>query len=82
MGASAIQNVGAYGVEAKDVIHAVECFDTQTRKTVRFSNEECRFGYRDSMFKKDDVRGRYYVLRVSFRLRPGGIPMSLDYGAH
>ncbi len=80
VGASAIQNVGAYGVEAKDVIHAVECFDTQTRKTVRFSNEECRFGYRDSMFKKDDVRGRYYVLRVSFRLRPGGIPMSLDYG--
>lgn len=78
-GASAIQNVGAYGVEAADVIHAVECFDTETRKTVRFSNEECRFGYRDSIFKHE-AKGRYYVLRVSFRLNPDGIPRNLEYG--
>lgn len=79
VGASAVQNVGAYGVEAKDVIHAVECFDTETRQTVRFTNEECRFGYRDSFFKHEG-RGRYYVLRVSFRLRQGGKAESLEYG--
>ncbi len=80
VGASAVQNVGAYGVEAKDVIHTVECFDTLSRKTVVFSNEECEFGYRDSLFKHDDVRGRYYVLRVSFRLNPDGKARYLDYG--
>ncbi len=80
VGASAIQNVGAYGVEAKDVIHTVECFDTLTRKTVLFSNVECEFGYRDSIFKHDDVRGRYYVLRVSFKLNPDGKARHLDYG--
>lgn len=80
VGASAIQNVGAYGVEAKDVIHTVECFDTLSRKTVIFTNEECEFGYRDSLFKHDDVRGRYYVLRVSFKLNPDGKARHLDYG--
>ena len=80
VGASAIQNVGAYGVEAKDVIHTVECFDTLSRKTVIFSNEECEFGYRDSLFKHDEVRGRYYVLRVSFKLNPDGKAHHLDYG--
>lgn len=79
VGASAIQNVGAYGVEAKDVIHAVECFDTITRKTVRFSNKECKFGYRDSVFKHEG-RGRYFVLRVSFRLNPDGKARNLEYG--
>lgn len=79
VGASAIQNVGAYGVEAKDVIHHVECFDTLHRKTVIFNNEECRFGYRDSAFKKE-WKGRYYVLRIAFKLIPGGKPFSLEYG--
>lgn len=78
-GASAVQNVGAYGVEAGDYIHAVECFDTETRKTVRFTCEECQFGYRDSRFKHD-WKGRYYVLRVSFRLDSTGIPRHLEYG--
>ncbi len=78
VGASAIQNVGAYGVEACDVIFAVECFDSQTRQVVRFSNEECRFGYRDSIFK-NELRNRYYVLRVSFRLRPSDVAENLRY---
>lgn len=79
VGASAVQNVGAYGVEAKDVIHSVECFDVMTRETVRFTNEECHFGYRDSFFKHEG-KGRYIILRVAFRLVPGGNPESLDYG--
>ena len=79
VGASAIQNVGAYGVEAGELIHAVECFDIETRKTVRFTREQCRFGYRDSMFKHEG-KGRYYVLRVSFRLYPDGKARNLTYG--
>lgn len=79
VGASAIQNIGAYGVEAKDYLHSVECFDTVTRKTVRFTNEECRFGYRDSRFKHEE-RGRYIVLRVSFRLEKSEIARYLEYG--
>lgn len=79
VGASPVQNVGAYGVEAGDVIHAVECFDTLTRRVCRFTAEECRFGYRDSFFKHEG-KGRYIVLRVSFRLNPDGIARSLVYG--
>lgn len=78
VGASAVQNIGAYGAEAKDVIHNVECFDTVTRKTRVFTNEECRFGYRDSFFKHEG-KGRYYVLRVSFRLRKSNLAANLDY---
>lgn len=79
VGASPVQNVGAYGVEAGDVIHSVECFDLSTRKTCRFLADECRFAYRDSLFKHEG-RGRYIVLRVSFKLRPDGVPRSLEYG--
>lgn len=79
VGASPVQNVGAYGVEACDVIHAVECFDIESRKVVRFTNEESRFGYRDSYFKHEG-KGRFIVLRVSFRLRPDTIAHNLEYG--
>lgn len=78
VGASAVQNIGAYGVEAKDAIHHVECFDTLTRKTVVFTNGECGFAYRDSRFKHE-WKGRYYVIRVSFRLRPSEEARSLEY---
>jgi len=79
VGAAPVQNVGAYGVEAKDVVHVVECFDTFTRKVCRFKAEECRFAYRDSFFKHEG-RGRYIVLRVSFRLRPDTTARNLEYG--
>lgn len=79
VGASAVQNVGAYGSEAKDVIFKVECYDTLAGRTVTLSNEDCRFGYRDSMFKHEG-KGRYYVLRVAFRLNPDGEARHLDYG--
>lgn len=80
VGASAVQNVGAYGMEAGDVIHSVECFDTFTRHTRRFTREECRFAYRDSFFKHEG-RGRYVVLRVAFRLRPSAKASCLTYGS-
>lgn len=67
VGAAPIQNIGAYGAEAKDVIEWVECFRTDTRETVMLSREACRFGYRDSVFKHE-LRGRAVVLAVHFAL--------------
>lgn len=79
VGASAVQNVGAYGVEAKDYIFSVECYDRLTNKVVTITHEDCCFGYRDSMFKHSG-RGRYFVLRVAYRLSPGIIAEHLEYG--
>lgn len=79
VGAAPVQNVGAYGVEIKDSLHSVECFDIETRKTVTLMANECRLGYRDSIFK-NEAKGRYYILRASFRLRPSTEAIHLDYG--
>src|SRR5687768_7822870 len=73
VGATPIQNVGAYGQDVSETIVAVEAMDLRTRARVTFDNEACRFSYRMSRFKSDD-RGRYVVLGVTFRLRPGGAP--------
>lgn len=78
VGASAVQNVGAYGAEAADFIHSVECFDSETRKTVVLSAEQCRFSYRDSIFKHE-AKGKLIVMRVSYRLRFGDDARILDY---
>jgi len=73
-GATPIQNVGAYGVEIKDVLHSVRAFNIQTKKFVTFSNEECKFGYRDSMFKHEGrVNGktRYIITQITLVLSKG-----------
>ena len=67
IGAAAIQNIGAYGVEFSDLVHNVECYDTREFKTVTLSREECEYGYRDSIFKNKE-KGRYFILRVSLKL--------------
>lgn len=67
VGATPIQNVGAYGVEVKDVITAVKVYDTHLRKFVIFTNEECQFGYRDSYFKHEG-KDRYIVSAVTYTL--------------
>lgn len=79
VGASAVQNIGAYGVEVKDVIAQVRCFDFKTRREVSFSNAQCCYGYRDSMFKHAPAKGRYAVLSVLFSLSRTPMPR-LDYG--
>ena len=68
VGAAAVQNIGAYGVEVKDLISGVVCFDLQERRKVKFTREECRYGYRDSLFKQPETKGRYVVTSVLFRL--------------
>lgn len=66
VGASAVQNIGAYGVEVKDIISGVVCYDLKERKKVKFTAAECEYGYRESMFKH--AEGRYIVTSVLFRL--------------
>ena len=79
VGASAVQNIGAYGVEVKDIIHKVYCYDTVEEEFVSFDVDECEYGYRDSYFKSPEVKGRYIVTHVVFALSREPKP-KLDYG--
>lgn len=78
VGASPIQNIGAYGVEVKDSLHEVTCVDLQDGSFKKFSNTECRFSYRDSFFKQEGA-GRYLIWDVTFRL-PKKEQLHLEYG--
>ena len=78
VGASAVQNIGAYGVEVKDLVVSVDAVEAATGKKRRFTREECRYAYRDSIFKKE-LKGRYFVTYVTYRLSK--LPVfHLDYG--
>lgn len=79
VGASAVQNIGAYGVEVKDVIRKVYCYDLQEEEFVHFDVSQCAYGYRDSVFKHPDFKGRFVVTHVVFRLSPQAAPR-LGYG--
>ena len=79
VGASAVQNIGAYGVEVKDVIRTVYCYDTVEEEFVSFDVSECEYGYRDSIFKDPEVKGRYIVTHVVFELSRTPQP-KLEYG--
>lgn len=78
VGASAVQNIGAYGTEAKDVIDSVDAVDLTTGELRHFTAEECCYDYRDSAFKRE-LRGRYAVTHVHFRLSHSFHP-TLEYG--
>ena len=79
VGASAVQNIGAYGVEVKDVIKTVYCYDTIDEEFVNFDVEDLEYGYRDSAFKNPEIKGRYIVTHVVFALSRTPQP-KLDYG--
>ena len=78
VGASAVQNIGAYGVEAKDIIDTVHAFDRTTRTFVDIPGADCGYGYRTSLFKTD-WKGRYIITAVTFHLSAAPQP-KLDYG--
>ena len=78
VGASAVQNIGAYGVEAKDLITEVEAVDVNTGEERVFKNEECGYTYRESVFKLS-LKRRYVLTQVSFRLKKTP-SYQLDYG--
>lgn len=67
VGASPMQNIGAYGVEIKDVFHELEALHLQDNHLVTFNNADCHFGYRESVFKKE-YRGQFAILSVTYRL--------------
>lgn len=77
VGAAPIQNIGAYGVELKDVCAGVTALDRHSGQLCALSVDECRFGYRDSRFKQES--DRWVVLRVRFRLQRQPL-LHLDYG--
>ena len=78
VGASPVQNVGAFGAEAKDVIFTVECYDIEKREVVKLYNRECGFEYRNSKFK-NEWKNRYIVLRVSFKLKKSEYAGNFSY---
>jgi len=77
VGAAPMQNIGAYGVELKDVFHSLTALDRTTLQTREFTLQECAFAYRDSLFKREP--GRWLILRVRFALQRNA-PLHLDYG--
>ncbi len=78
VGASAVQNIGAYGVEVKDLIKSVEAIDLSSGEKVVFSNEDCQYGYRQSRFK-NEWKGRYFITYVTYRFEKEFRP-KLEYG--
>lgn len=78
VGASAVQNIGAYGAETKDIILKVEAVDLQTGKMCEFTNEECEYAYRKSKFK-GEWRNRFVITYVTYQLSEVFCPC-LDYG--
>lgn len=77
VGAAPMQNIGAYGVEIKDVFVGLTALDRQTGELCEFDLEQCQFGYRDSLFKRNP--GRWLILRVRFALSRV-LHAHLDYG--
>ena len=78
VGASAVQNIGAYGAEAKDIIVKVEAVELATGQVREFDNTECHYDYRQSIFKQE-LRGKYAVTHVYYRLSKHFEP-SVSYG--
>lgn len=79
VGASPMQNIGAYGVEIKDVFHSLEAFDMEEKKLVVFDKPDCSFGYRESVFK-NKYKGRFIITSVNYKLSKKPV-LNTSYGA-
>jgi UDP-N-acetylmuramate dehydrogenase len=80
VGTCPIQNIGAYGVEVKDVITKVEGLEIETSKRVLFSNADCQFGYRNSIFK-NELKGKVVLTSVCFKLTKKKHKLNTNSGA-
>lgn len=79
VGTAPIQNIGAYGVELKDVMQHLEAIELSTGDKKIFENQVCDFGYRDSVFK-NKLRGKYCITSVTFKFTTNSHQLNLDYG--
>lgn len=79
VGASPIQNIGAYGVEMKDCFYSLEAFNLETSELQKFSKEQCKFSYRESVFKHE-LKNKYLITSVTFKLSKTP-NLKLHYGA-
>lgn len=79
VGTAPIQNIGAYGVELKDVFHSCETITIEDGSFANFSNAECDFGYRNSIFKQD-AKGKYIITCVTFKLSKKDHKLHINYG--
>ena len=80
VGTAPIQNIGAYGVELKDTMHALETLEIETGILKEFSNKACEFGYRNSVFK-NELKGKYIITNVTFKLTKHTHNLNSSYGA-
>jgi UDP-N-acetylmuramate dehydrogenase len=79
VGASPIQNIGAYGVEIKDIFHSCLAYELETGAFKTFTNADCKFGYRESVFK-NELKDKYIIVSVAFKLSLKQ-QFNLKYGA-
>jgi len=79
VGTTPVQNIGAYGAEIKDTFVSCEAMEITTQKMKSFSKEECRFGYRESIFKHE-VKDKYIITSVIFKLTNRNHKISVEYG--
>ena len=80
VGTSPIQNIGAYGVELKDVFESCEVLNLDTLTIETLSKKDCQFGYRNSIFK-NEAKGKYIILNVTFKLTKNNHNLHTNYGA-
>jgi len=80
VGTSPIQNIGAYGVEIKDTFHQLEALEIATGKITVFTNKDCEFGYRNSVFK-NKYKGKFIITNVTFKLTKKNHNINISYGA-
>ena len=80
VGTSPMQNIGAYGTEIKDTFVSCKVLNLETLEVEEFNHEQCNFGYRESIFKKEG-KGKYLILEVTFRLTTKKHSIKTEYGA-
>ncbi|CAH8283883.1 UDP-N-acetylmuramate dehydrogenase [Mariniflexile fucanivorans] len=79
VGTAPIQNIGAYGVELKDIFHSCEAMSIETSSIKTFNKQECRFDYRNSIFKQE-IKGQFIVTSVTFKLTKRNHQLHVNYG--
>lgn len=80
VGTTPIQNIGAYGVEIKDVMHSCKALNVKTLEIVEFTNAQCEFGYRESIFK-NELKDQYIIISTTYKLTKENHTLKIEYGA-